>query len=347
MLYVTTRDKRDAHTAHRTLRADRGPGDGLYIPFQAVKYTAKEINQLKEKSFGQCVADILNVFFSARLDGWDVGFCIGRYPVKLVPMSHKILIAETWNNPEWDFARVVRNLSSRILGTDDTNGCPSNWAWIAVRIAFLFGLFGELGRLGLADSNRTVDISVASGDFTAPMAVWYAREMGLPIGKIIFSCNENSSAWDLLHHGELHTNAKTVSTNTPLCDCAVPADLERLIYAALGREEAERFVAVSNRRGVYTLTEEQLGQLSGGMFGAVVSQKRMESVIRNVYRTSTYLLGPYSALAFGGLQDYRATNVEAGPALILTEQGPLCALETVSKALGITVEELKERTGIM
>lgn len=345
MLYVTTREKNDIFTSYHTLCKDRGPCGGFYIPFRDIQYSAKEINGLKDKTFGQCIAEILNQFFSARLDGWDVDFCIGRRPVKLTAMSHKILIAECWNNPEWDFARTVRNLRGRILGTQDNTDSPSDWIRIVVRIALLFGMIGELERFGIVDSNHPIDVSVCAGDFSAPMAVWYAREMGLPIGKIIFACNENSGPWDLIHHGEIHCNAPVFHTATVNCDTAVPADLERMIHASLGERECKRYISVLERKGLYTLDDEQLDNLQAGMFGAVVSQKRMTSVIRNVFRTSTYILDPYTALAFGGLQDYRATHTDANPALILSEQGPMCYLDVVSDAMGIPMEELKERIG--
>jgi len=339
VLYITTREKNDHFTAYRTLCNEYGPDGGLYIPFQKIKFSSDEIAQLKEKSFGQCTADILNTFFSARLDAWDVDFCIGRYPVKLVPMSHKIIVGETWNNPEWDFRRMVRNLHGRILGASDTNGSPSEWTWIAVRIAVLFGLFSELYRTGVALPENTIDIAVSAGDFSAPIAVWYAREMGLPVGTITFACGDNSSIWDLLNHGELTINNKPATA----VGNGVPKSLERLIYACFGSVEAVRFADTLKYGGTYTISEDQVKELRKGIFCAVVSEKRTESVIRSIYRTNTYLLSPESALAYGGLQDYRATNNETGLALILTEKGPLTATEAVAAAIGIAPDDLKAR----
>ncbi len=343
MLYVTTRNKNDAHTAHKTLASDRGADGGFYVPFQMPVFSAEDLAALKDKAFGQCIADVLNLFFSARLDGWDVDFCIGRYPVKLIPMSHRIVVAETWHNPDWDYARMVRNLTGRIWGNGDTQGVPSNWAWIAIRIATLFGLYGQLLKQGLINLDTTLDVAVPTGDFSSPMAVWYARQMGLPVGTVICSCNENCSAWDLLHHGELRTDTVAVNTNTPQCDIGMPANIERLLFGCLGVEETEHFSSVCRAGGIYSLSEDHLSAVRKGMFAAVISQKRMESVICNVYRTSSYLLDPYSALAYGGLQDYRATAGEGRTTLLLTERSPICSAATVAAALGITVQELKER----
>ena len=343
MLYITTRENKDAFTSYHTLCKETGPEGGQFIPFQSVRFSKQEISDLKEKIFAQCVAEILNQFFSSRLDAWDVDCCIGRYPVKLVPMSHKIVVGETWNNPEWDFSRVVRNLRGRILGTADTNDAPSGWTWIAVRIAVLFGLFGEMFRAGSADPAGTIDVAVSAGDFSAPVAVWYAREMGLPIGTISFACNDSGLLWELMNHGEFRPRAARETYVPEACANALLGAVERLIYEVFGSREAMRFAQTVESGCDYFLDEEQVAQLRTGMFCAVVSQKRTMSVIRNVYRTNTYLLSPESALAYGGLQDYRATNNETGPALILTEQGPLTAVDAVSEAIGIAPDELKAR----
>lgn len=345
MLYVTTRSKLDAYTAFRTLEQNRGPDGGLFVPFRLPHLDAAQIEGLRDKSFGQCVAEALNLFFSARIDGWDVDFSIGRNPAKLVPVSHRIIIAETWHNPDWNFGRMVRNLSSTIRGSDDKRGCPSNWAWTAVRIAALFGLCGELERLGAVDLNHPVDLAVPAGDFSAPMSAWYAREMGLPIQNILCACNENSAAWDLLHHGQMRTNAVAVPTSTPEADVGLPSDLERLIFETLGLEETLRYCQAC-RKGEMYAPGEKLETLRDGIYAAVIGQARLDSIINSVYRSGTYLLGPYSALAYGGLQDYRAVTGESRTVLLLAEQSPACAKETVAKAMGITVHQLKEMTDI-
>lgn len=342
MLYITTRNDKEFHTSYRALSSNRDEHGGLYLPYQITCFTPREIDTFQDKTFSQCVADILNIFFSARLDAWDVACCMGTHPLNLIPMSHKITIAEVWNNPEWSLSRFVRNLNGRILGNAD-NGCPSNWMEIAARIAVLFGIFGKLLRIGVVSEGNTIDISVISGDFVTPMAAWYARLMGLPIGSIIFSCNENSAAWDLLHRGEAHASTIQSQPAMPASDVGMPINMELLIRVVQGQKELTDYLAAYDACGVYMLSEEARTELSRGMFGAVIGKNRVKSIIRNVYATSAYILNPYSALAYGALQDYRATKAETGQTLILTEHGPLCMPAFVSDAIGITQEELNNR----
>ena len=347
MLYLTTRDKNDAYTAHRTLNEDRAPDGGFFVPRQLPVLDRDAIRSLKDQSFGQNVADILNLLFSSRLDGVDVDFCIGRYPIKLVAMSHRIFFAETWHNPDLDFSRLVRNLSGRLLGLDDSEKKPTNWAWIAVRIAVLFGIFGELQRVNLSDMDRGLDVAVPTGDFTVPMAVWYAREMGLPVGNIICGCNDNGGIWDLLHHGEMRTDGKPVATGTPEGDMTVPPDLERLIFGTLGVSGVERFLDACEAGKNYVPSQVFFDDLRKGMYAGVVSTARMESIIRTVYNTSTYIMDPYGALAYCGLQDYRNRYAESRPALVLCERSPVHFSGTVSRSIGITVEDLSERMNLI
>lgn len=341
MLYVTTRSQHDHFPALRTLGQNRGPDGGLYVPFRLPWFDRDAVEALKEKNFGVCMAEILNLLFSPRTDGVDVNFTIGRSPVKLRSMSHRIVVAEAWHNPNWDFSWMVQALAQRIKSEVQASNDATEWAWIAVRIGTLFGVFAELERNGMADWEHPMDVAVTSGDFSGPMAAWYAREMGLPIGTIICGCNENGAPWDLLHRGELRTNETAVTTETVQGDWAVPRGLERLIHGRLGTEEVQNYCQICYRGGIYAPNPAQTEVLRQGMFAAVISQRRMERVISSVYRTNRYVLSPYSALAYAGLQDYRATAGEGRLALLLTEQSPACCAESVAKALGITVKALK------
>lgn len=342
MLYVTTRDKKDAYTVSRVLLNDRGPDGGLFVPFQLPTYSQSEIEGLKEKSFGQRVADILNLFFSARLTGWDVDFSIGRTPVKLVQMNYRIVLAETWHNQQWEFSWVVSQLMSRIRGNAAAEK-PSAWTQVAVRIAVLFGIFGELIKSNKLDYEHPVDIAVPSGDFALPLAAWYARKIGLPIGTIICSCNENGAPWDLLNYGQVHTDTVAVKTDLPEADFAVPPHMESLIFNALGYDEAVRFCEACHLGKTYKPDSHGLLQLRDGMFAAVVSPKRVAEIIPRVDRSSSYLMDPYAALAYGGLQDYRAKTGESRTTLIVSEKSPSCYADMMTKVLGLSYREFTER----
>lgn len=340
MLYATTRSNTEPVTAHRALTDGCAPDGGLYIPYRMPEFTPEDIAGLKEKTFGQAAADVLNRFFGTRLDGWDVDFCIGRYPIRCVPMSHRIVIAETWHNLEWDFSLMARSLVSLLSGEEITE--PGDWAVTAIRIAALFGIFAELMRTGIAGPDTPVDISVASGDFSAPMAAWYARSLGLPIASIIVCCNENSAPWDLIYKAQLRTGAVAIPTATPDCDQTLPRGLERFIHVCGGEEEVRRYLDTCRKGELYCPGGEIYPAMRRNTHASVVGSKRVLSAIPNLYKTNSYIPGPYTALAYSGMLDYRARTGESRLALVLSERSPIRDAEAVCAAMGIPLEELEK-----
>lgn len=341
MLYVTTRGKNDAFTAARTMNSDRGPDGGLFIPMRLPVFTKDEIIALADRSYGQNVADILNLFFATKLTAWEVEMSIGRTPCKFRNMNYRIIVSELWHNMSNHFDRAINVLAQRIHPDGQLIGEPSNWVKTAVRIAALFGMFGELQRMGQVRVDTPVDVAVPAGSFSAPMAAWYGRKMGLPIGTIICGCNENSALWDLINRGQLDTGAQAVSTNTPDGDLAVPSDLERLICETCDQSEAMNFYWSCAEGGTYVPSQFAYDSIRQGMAAAVISRSREEMIIPSVYHTSKYILDPYSALAYGALSDHRARNGSSRTVLLICERSPICSSETVANSMRITVSELK------
>lgn len=324
MLYVSTRNKYNADTTPWALRSDTAADGGRYLPFKLPSLSGAE---LKDKSYGQTVADVLNLFFGTDMSGWDVEFSVGRNPVKLASIGQKITVAECWRNLDGSYDALEKNLAARLCGTDSRNVTVTSWVRIAIRIAVLTAIFGDLQRQGF---EGCMDVAVPVGDMTQVIALWYGRQMGLPIGKIICGCADNDSLWDLLHVGQLRTALKPT------------AELERLIHSAFGVDEALRYCGICDRGEVYTLLPVMSNALKSVMFAAVVSENRVSGAIPNVYSTSSYILEPEAAVGYSSLLDYRAKTGERAPALLLSDRSPADVADKVAAAMKITPEKLKE-----
>ena len=343
MLYVTTRSAEEAYTSSKPLSDNRAPDGGFFVPMKMPSFDRAEIKALAQKSFSQNVAEILNLLFRTQLDSWTVDFGIGRHPVRLVPVSGRAIIAETWHNPSWRFERLAKSVEKTIRQSDQVSQIPSDWLMIASRIAVLFGIFGELMSRGEVGPDNPMDVAMPVGDFSAPMAAWYARSWGLPIGNILCCCNENSGCWKFIHKGEIRCDAPVQVTTTPACDKAVPDALERLISATLGFGETNRFLYNYTEGGFYYLEDYQHRRLREGLYASVVGKQRLEWAVLNLYKTDGYISDPYTALAYSGLMDYRAATGETRKALILSEESPVFSLPYLGKCMGLPAEELKKR----
>lgn len=335
MLYVTTREDRDAYTGYRALHESRSGDGGLFLPFRMPSVSAEALDTLLRKPFHQTIGEVLNLFFPVKLTGVDVEFAMGRRSVQLEGLGRRAFLVEAWHNPEGDYRYLERSLTK--LMTKE-NGPGGNWTRIAIRIALWFGVFGQLRQAGMGDK---VDICVVSGDFSAPISAWYAKQWGLPIGKIICCCNENSTLWDLFRYGQMRTDTVSVPTATPDGDITIPTDLERLIYAYGDVDETQRYLEAVRQGKPYHAPEEMLERLRQEFYVSVISNQRMLQTIPSVYRTHGHLLSPYGALAYAGLLDYRTVAEEPRYGLVLEEKSPAQDVEAVAAALGMEAKEVK------
>ncbi len=335
MLYRTTRSKYDVVTAHKTVCTDCYADGGLYLPFRMPQFDSERLEELLRATQPQIVADVLNMLFGTQLSAAQTQDAIGSKAVRCVTVGRRVLSAEFWHNSDADIEGFVRALGARL----GTQGTPSNWVRIAVRIALLFAAFSS----AQTDRTQKTDLAMATGDFSMPIAAWYARQMGLPVGNILCGCNANGAFWELINHGELPSGERAIATLTPDADLVVPRDLERLIHGVFGVEETQRYLRDCAAGAQYALSEEQTHLLSQGLFSAVISDRRIESIIPGVYRTRAQILGPYSALAYGCLQDFRATTGMENRTVLLAERGVQCDAALVARCLKIRQPQLEKR----
>lgn len=332
MLYLTTRSKTDSYTDYRTLFEDKAPNGGFFIPYQIPQLDPKQISELKTKSFGETVAFILNLFYAGRITAWDIDCCIGKMPVQLVSANQRIFLAKLWGNPEKSYQFICRKIYAKLCA-DERDEC-TNWAYIAIRVSVLFGIYGILQNSGI----KSFDICVNSNFLSDAMAVWYARYMGLPIGRIICSGSENGIIWDLFYKGELNTSEL-------LSDSADHTAVERLIFAAIGFDETQKFVDASNKKGIYRVSADRLKELNRGMHIFVVSKERSAYVLSAFLAANGILLDPFAAESCGGLQDFRSKTGESTNTVLLWDHSPVHFVSAIEKATGFNRQEIEKYNG--
>ncbi len=325
MLYITTRNPADSFTAHRVLSDNQAADGALFVPMQMPVLSETEIRRLKDRSFGDTVAQILNLFFDMELTGWDVEFSIGRTPIQLSAMNHRMTVVQLWHNHMGDYQYLEKSLYARLCGQTLPQLQVPQWPRIAIRVAVFFGIYSQLP----GDGKDCFDIAVPVDDFQLGIALWYARNMGLPVGRILCGCSKNSGIWDLIHRGEYAT----------IADCT---NVERLIFDAFGRDEVRRYLTVCQRRGIFQLDQEQQQLLAERFYIAVVSEHRVESIVKSFYQTNGYFLDLSTAVSYGALQDCRARTGESRHTVLLADKSPVHSASVIQRILGIAGEDIKK-----
>lgn len=328
MLYITTKSDKDAFTAYKALHDSYCADGGRYIPFRLPVYEQTDILALKEKNFGQVLSEILNVFFSCRISSWDVDFSIGRNCLKISDAGNKVVVAELWHNLGNSYTYIVQKLYEEVVKNAEQ---PTDWFRIASEIAVLFGIYSELLKTERISHLTSIDLSLPLGNFSSPIAAWYARKMGLPIGTIICTCEDSALVWDLIHRGSFSTTnaAQDLRHN-----------VARLIQGTLGYDALKVFYEKCDSNLLYTVDEESLPILNSSIFCSVAGKDRPGSIINSVYRNSGYISDPNTAMCYGGVQDYRSKTGCNNLTVLLSKESALSHSDEIMQATGIPETEL-------
>ena len=310
MLYVTTRSGRDVYTPAWTFRSDRAADGGFYIPYRMPQFEEHQLKALESMSMGQCIAMLLNKFCRCHLTAWDVERAIGKRPVRICGVGHRMMMAELWHDLGGSYDSLERHLAALVRGDYQPEQNVSSWLRIAIRVSVLFALYAGLAAIGEAEWDKIVDVAVPADDFSAVMSVAYARAMGLPVANIICGCTEQSGLWDFFRYGQLNTDAE------------LPFELERLICAGGGWKCTEQFLNCCKQRRIYRPADWQLCQICADMHCCVISPQRIPMLQGSMLSANSRAIGTAAAMAYGALMDYRASTGEGRVAILLSEERP-------------------------
>ncbi len=317
MLYVTTESEEKTYTAQATLTQTIAEDGGLFIPMALPRYADRELVELMKLPYWERVSRVLGRFFPVSLDGWFLSRILPEPEIQEV--GHKSAIASLWEPVGGSYQNTVEILCKQM---DCERTEPWSWPSVAVGVAVLFGLYGTLCQRGWIHLGQNLNLAMGAGEFTLPMASWYAGRLGLPLGSVVCVCNENSKLWDLFHRGEVRLDDTVIHTELPLFDVSVPQNLRRLIAHTLGKEALVRYDLAQSRRRSFFLSEHETAHLRQGFYISVAGAGRAQTLAAGLYETEHCVLSPYTALVYGGLMDYRSLGGEGAPTLILGEESP-------------------------
>ena len=285
MLYISTRNNVDTYTAFRALCNERSPDGGYFVPFYLPSFSLDALKHFKSKPAYDTIAEILNLFFSLRLTAADIEQTIGNPALSCESLNQNILVAELWHTPEGNSDYIFKKLNYLMTGNLQL---PVGWTRIAIEISLLFCVYGII-----SIKEKALDVAVAADDLASITAISFAKAMGLPIGLTICSCEDNSFLWDFINKGEC-------------CVSSAPAYTELFLYKLLGGDALAAYLAAADKKRSFCLDDASRQILACEFYPAVVSGNRADSIITGMYRSNHYALDIGAALAYGGLQDYRA-----------------------------------------
>lgn len=206
---------------------------------------------------------------------------------------------------------------------------------------------------GAAKPGDLIDFLVPTGNFGDIFAGCLAREMGLPIGKLVCASNANRVLTDFLKTGMYDRRRPLQKTLSPSADILVSGNLERLLYVNSGGDAPliKRLMDQLSQKGFYQVPDSQMQKIRKVISADSATDEQTLLVIRDVWKTHQTLLDPHTALAWHALRQLK--NTPRRPRVVLATASPFKFPHAMCEALGVrnppdgrAMEALSERTGL-
>lgn len=223
------------------------------------------------------------------------------------------------------------------------------------QIVYYFYSYMKLIESGEIKFGEEINFSVPTGNFGNILAGYYAKQMGLPINKLICASNENNVLYNFLKTGVYDRNRELKKTNTPSMDILISSNLERVLYH-LSEEDSEYInylMDLLDKTGKYEILESLKIKMDNIFTPSYSDDKTTLEVIKRVYDKFSYILDPHTAVAFKGAEDFAKLNSRE-KVIVLSTASPYKFSRDVYKAIFGEIEEddfrvmelLNEKTGV-
>ena len=203
---------------------------------------------------------------------------------------------------------------------------------LAPQVVYYFRAYGDLVKAGRIKPGDKVDYTVPTGNFGDILAGYFAKEMGLPVGRLICASNANDVLTEFLTTGRYDKRRPFYKTTSPSMDILVSSNLERLLYL-LSRDAAyvAGLMGDLNTQGWYQVSDALLSQLRAVFGCGCCNDEGASAVIGQLWREEKYLCDPHTAVAWAVAEKNSRDGV---PMVVLSTASPYKFPAAVLHALG-------------
>lgn len=203
------------------------------------------------------------------------------------------------------------------------------------QIVYYVYAYVQLLAEGKLAKGEKINVTVPTGNFGNILAAFYAKNMGLPINKLICASNENKVLYDFFSTGEYDRNREFVLTSSPSMDILISSNLERLIYRIAGNdpEKTADLMKALGGDGKYEITPEMKAQL-GDFYGNYAKEEEAFAKIRALYEDTGYVIDTHTAVAAAVYDKYKeATGDKDTVTVIASTASPFKFTRSVLQAI--------------
>ena len=203
------------------------------------------------------------------------------------------------------------------------------------QVVYYVKAYADLLKQGALKAGEPMNVVVPTGNFGNILASYYAKQMGIPIGKFVCASNKNKVLFDFFETGKYDRNREFYVTTSPSMDILISSNLERMIYRIAGNDakQCAKFMAALTKDGEYVITDAMKAELSE-FFGAFGSEEETVVKIKEVYDKEGYVMDTHTAVAAVAYDKYKAaTGDDKTPTVIASTASPYKFTRSVMDAI--------------
>lgn len=241
--------------------------------------------------------------------------------------THVVAIEGNFDDAQTDVKRMFNDaeLRDKLLAhkTQFSSANSMNVGRLVPQVVYYVYAYAQLVKSGDIQNGDKVNFTVPTGNFGNILAAYYARQIGVPVGKLICASNENNVLTDFFTTGTYDKKRAFKVTTSPSMDILVSSNLERLIFHLLGNSAAKTKQLMENlaSAGEYSLTDANQDILD--LFAAsFATEDETSAEIKRVYEESHYIEDPHTAVASAVYQAYVKKSGDKTPTVIASTASP-------------------------
>lgn len=202
------------------------------------------------------------------------------------------------------------------------------------QIVYYVYAYTRLMAEGEMKEGEKINVVVPTGNFGNILAAFYAKNMGLPIGKLICASNDNKVLYDFFETGTYDRNREFVLTTSPSMDILISSNLERLIYRIAGNDASKNaeFMKALSGEGKYEISARMKAELTD-FYGNYATEKETAEVIKKLYEECGYVIDTHTAVAAAVYEKYKKDTKDETKTVIASTASPFKFTRSVMEAI--------------
>ena len=216
-----------------------------------------------------------------------------------------------------------------------------NWGRILPQVVYYISAYCDLVRSGAIAMGDKVNFCVPTGNFGDILAAYYAKHMGLPVGKLICASNSNNVLTDFLRTGIYDRNRPFHTTVSPSMDILISSNLERMLFELTGHDsdQVRGYMAQLGAEGRYETAPALRTRMAGLFSAGYCNDDDTRAAIGAMWKEHRYLIDPHTAVAFHVLKQYREETGDNTVTLAASTASPFKFCSAVLEALGVREQQ--------